>query len=189
MDRTLDQTGTYTILITDLINGCSSLETLSIASDPGGPTNALFEIENPTCFGEDNGTISILSVIGGVEPFVFSFDNDNFSTSNQIGRLVGGTYPISIQDANGCSWSTEISLIEPNQFVVDLGDDEEILLGEGIQLNGAFSNPVDTFFWNDTSFLSCVTCTNPFANPINTCLLYTSPSPRDGLLSRMPSSA
>ena len=25
--------------------------------------------------------------------------------------------------------------------------------------------------------------------PINVCLLYTSPSPRDGLLSRMPSSA
>ena len=27
------------------------------------------------------------------------------------------------------------------------------------------------------------------AGPIETCLLYTSPSPRDGLLSRMPSSA
>ena len=27
------------------------------------------------------------------------------------------------------------------------------------------------------------------ANRIDTCLLYTSPSPRDGLLSRMPSSA
>ena len=26
-------------------------------------------------------------------------------------------------------------------------------------------------------------------SPIRTCLLYTSPSPRDGLLSRMPSSA
>ena len=26
-------------------------------------------------------------------------------------------------------------------------------------------------------------------NPAKTCLLYTSPSPRDGLLSRMPSSA
>ena len=26
-------------------------------------------------------------------------------------------------------------------------------------------------------------------NQLNTCLLYTSPSPRDGLLSRMPSSA
>src|SRR5680860_1643245 len=29
----------------------------------------------------------------------------------------------------------------------------------------------------------------PWAGKYNTCLLYTSPSPRDGLLSRMPSSA
>ena len=28
-----------------------------------------------------------------------------------------------------------------------------------------------------------------FITPYNPCLLYTSPSPRDGLLSRMPSSA
>ena len=31
--------------------------------------------------------------------------------------------------------------------------------------------------------------TSPNNNIPNTCLLYTSPSPRDGLLSRMPSSA
>ena len=35
-----------------------------------------------------------------------------------------------------------------------------------------------TCFWNDHR-----------VNIIDTCLLYTSPSPRDGLLSRMPSSA
>ena len=29
----------------------------------------------------------------------------------------------------------------------------------------------------------------PFSDPSSDCLLYTSPSPRDGLLSRMPSSA
>ena len=31
--------------------------------------------------------------------------------------------------------------------------------------------------------------TTQLVNSVNTCLLYTSPSPRDGLLSRMPSSA
>ena len=30
---------------------------------------------------------------------------------------------------------------------------------------------------------------SPFPSPLHACLLYTSPSPRDGLLSRMPSSA
>ena len=32
-------------------------------------------------------------------------------------------------------------------------------------------------------------CTDMFKWVFNSCLLYTSPSPRDGLLSRMPSSA
>ena len=38
----------------------------------------------------------------------------------------------------------------------------------------------------------CLNCKNmPCVSgcPVNICLLYTSPSPRDGLLSRMPSSA
>ena len=30
---------------------------------------------------------------------------------------------------------------------------------------------------------------DPYSDSVDTCLLYTSPSPRDGLLSRMPSSA
>ena len=33
------------------------------------------------------------------------------------------------------------------------------------------------------------TSRTPVINELNNCLLYTSPSPRDGLLSRMPSSA
>ena len=40
--------------------------------------------------------------------------------------------------------------------------------------------------WSSTCDLKCVTC---WAGQSSSCLLYTSPSPRDGLLSRMPSSA
>ena len=38
-------------------------------------------------------------------------------------------------------------------------------------------------------FLGVWLIVNGFAYLVNSCLLYTSPSPRDGLLSRMPSSA
>ena len=37
--------------------------------------------------------------------------------------------------------------------------------------------------------LECASCGNTFSIVSGDCLLYTSPSPRDGLLSRMPSSA
>jgi len=160
LEREIDQIGVYALEVTDLMNGCSTVETVSISPDPGGPTDALFEIENPSCFGEDDGMILIDSVIGGVGPYVYSFGGtNNFTTSNQFGRLAEGTFPLSIQDANGCTWSTEVSLIQPIEFVVSLGRDEEILLGDSLRLNGLFSNPVDTFFWSDTSFLSCATFT------------------------------
>ena len=40
----------------------------------------------------------------------------------------------------------------------------------------------------DKAFYRCMTCGSDLEQHVN-CLLYTSPSPRDGLLSRMPSSA
>ena len=65
------------------------------------------------------------------------------------------------------------------------GDREERLLDEQIECTFMWStkdgDPVGVimnYLWRDGKFW--LTCT---------CLLYTSPSPRDGLLSRMPSSA
>ena len=42
---------------------------------------------------------------------------------------------------------------------------------------------------NDEHNRAIFECVERFVEAIYTCLLYTSPSPRDGLLSRMPSSA
>ena len=41
----------------------------------------------------------------------------------------------------------------------------------------------------ETNSITCLVVSDPEDRPIGICLLYTSPSPRDGLLSRMPSSA
>ncbi len=169
LQREVSEQGVYSLLLTDLERGCTKTSTVWILPDPSGPTDAILEMENPSCFGEVDGAIVIDSVIGGVGPYLFSFgNNSNYVTTNQYGRLTAGTYPMSIQDVNGCTWNTEITLEQPNEFVVSLGEDREILLGDSLRLFGAFSNPVDTFFWNDTSFLSCVNCVNPFAKPKNT---------------------
>ena len=42
---------------------------------------------------------------------------------------------------------------------------------------------------NPTDFVDKVVKINRVAKVVKGCLLYTSPSPRDGLLARMPSSA
>ena len=50
--------------------------------------------------------------------------------------------------------------------------------------------PVDLGLWSLIIFLGLLAILTKFAwKPIIDCLLYTSPSPRDATLSRMPSSA
>ena len=48
---------------------------------------------------------------------------------------------------------------------------------------------IDIEQWTVQGFECCFLCTVWAAGLSKPCLLYTSPSPRDGLLSRMPSSA
>ena len=48
---------------------------------------------------------------------------------------------------------------------------------------------LDELLGNLVEKIDDVKLTNEYKQPPNTCLLYTSPSPRDATLSRMPSSA
>ena len=50
---------------------------------------------------------------------------------------------------------------------------------EADNMNDASDIAIETI-WDETNMVNCI---------VTPCLLYTSPSPRDGLLSRMPSSA
>ena len=62
-------------------------------------------------------------------------------------------------------------------------EERAILKTEIITLKDTLSNTINTSLGTmSTSF-------NNLSTGVTNCLLYTSPSPRDGLLSRMPSSA
>ena len=62
----------------------------------------------------------------------------------------------------------------------------EILNKEKHHNHEIIEDDFGTLRWAKNEFINDLTDNNLDLNP---CLLYTSPSPRDGLLSRMPSSA
>ena len=67
---------------------------------------------------------------------------------------------------------------------------EEVkFLGHVLTRNGLATDPEKTKAIMDIEMPKCVKQFRSFLGLCNCCLLYTSPSPRDGLLSRMPSSA
>ena len=84
----------------------------------------------------------------------------------------------------GC-FSSEETATSQVEAIFDYDPDKNIRVGMDIDFDGGASLPAGaslTYKWDFDSDGS-------YDETGRTCLLYTSPSPRDGLLSRMPSSA
>ena len=72
------------------------------------------------------------------------------------------------------------SVLGPTEFIAYIEDVTELIAAYELSYH---------LFVDDKQFYCIPNCTITFAVLPSPCLLYTSPSPRDGLLSRMPSSA
>ena len=87
------------------------------------------------------------------------------------------------EDNSSKRGTTNMGLEDTKNTLLELqrlsSGDNRVILKQGNEIADTFS-PSDYYVRDGDSY-------NP--KPIHTCLLYTSPSPRDGLLSRMPSSA
>ena len=103
--------GNYSINISD-INGCTYVQTFSLSN----PDSIFTQINstNISCFGGNNGSISINISNGGIPPYSFSNDDGiNYQISNTFTNLIGGYYSFMISDDNGCLGSASAELIEP----------------------------------------------------------------------------
>ena len=102
-----------------------------------------------------------------------------------------------VMGLTGVSFTGSVGTITPADQVVGLTG-QEATVSVGIPFIKAYAD-IDT--GSNTSYSNISTGSNTSYSDVatgpntsynvapNTCLLYTSPSPRDGLLSRMPSSA
>jgi len=130
---TVDKTGTYTLLVTNAQNGCSS--TLNIhVGEPDTPRTAIFELKHITCNGFNDGVLKIGAVSGGLEPYLFRIDDQDAVIAPEFRYLTPGDHVMTIETADECRWDTIIKVLEPNTFLIDLGEDTTIHLGRSIQL-------------------------------------------------------
>ena len=161
--------GTYFLTVTDN-NGCTNEASFELSAP--SEINLTLSTEDITCLGgDDSGMIQIESVTGGVGPYVYSMDGDFFMQDSTFTGISAGNHEVFVQDAAGCIKAFPVAILNPEFAMVDVGPDETILLGEEIELNAISNSQNVIFTWSST------------------CLLYTSPSPRDQRGSRMPSSA
>lgn len=150
-------------------DGCEAVDSIKIDVVPGIET-VISYFSPISCFEADDAEFAIEEVIGGSAPFLFLMnDKDTLDFVDFIG-LAPGTYTLEIIDTNGCTYDTAFFIEQPQEVLVELGDDLEIDFGDSVQLQ-ALTNlfPGEfTFDWEQPHLLSCADCLTPWVKPVTT---------------------
>lgn len=168
----VDASGSYQLLVTDQTYGCTATDIATVIANNLPPTAAAIAIKDPLCHNQTNGSISVTAVTGGSAPYLYSFNQQPFTTSPDFIGLSGGIYTIEIEDANGCRWETEVVLENPSVISVNAGPDVTIFYGDSTVLE-AVTLPLGgdyVYSWTPSDSLLCGNCDQAVARPDSTTL-------------------
>lgn len=131
----VSQAGTYTVVVTNNNNGCTTAENVEVEVNPATPSGVALVEKDVSCFGSTDGLAIIDSVEGGTAPFVYSLDSQPFSSGTLFNGLDPGVHSLVIQDINGCEFETTFELLEPEELTVTLGPDTTVQFGQTLSLS------------------------------------------------------
>ena len=142
----------YAIFVeSDTLNVCPSVsDTATIIFSEEFHTVAKLD---PTCNGYIDGQISVSSfgTLGATE---YSIDNGGtWSTSSVFTGLSAGVYDVISRDIIGCSFSSSITLIDPDIITISTVNDTTVCENGTAALLGTSTNG-QFFHWNFTGSLS-----------------------------------
>ncbi len=101
--------GSYSVTITDA-NGCSVSESYTL-NNPNALTVSLDSVD-VSCNGACDGQ-AIANISGGTTPYTINWVPGNLTTPT-ITNLCAGTYSVTVTDANGCVFTGNVNIDEPN---------------------------------------------------------------------------
>ena len=182
---------TYQIYIEDA-QGCDFTESVIITEG----TTLSVTIESPQEMLCENETL-LLST-----PDIYTDYNWSISrTTPEISIDTAGVYTLVVTDEMGCTAMDEITINLIPQDTIRIKeqtcDPEQLqpIITTNLETDGCQDITITSYelIPKDTTYLNNTTCNSIDAGTsselFSNCLLYTSPSPRDATLSRMPSSA
>ncbi len=106
--------GSYTVTAND-VNGCNAVVTVNITEPAAITANETHN--NATCYQSNNGNIQV-SVNGGNSPYAYLW-NDGITTPNRA-NIAAGFYHVVVTDANSCTTTKDINIVQPAPIVVNL---------------------------------------------------------------------
>jgi len=140
---------TYTITITDT-NGCTKDSSITI-TEPAAIVIDSVGHTDISCYGETDGEI-IIYASGGAGSLEYNIDGGIFSSDSSFTGLDDDTFDFTIQDGNGCTKDTTITITEPAEIVLSTDNDSShCLQADGLAMVIVESGGVGelTYLWDD----------------------------------------
>ncbi len=127
--------------------GCDSIVTLRLAIAENLGIESVLDIEKPSCPGKEDASITISAIIDGQPEYEIFIDSIPLNKNETFGNLSVGNYNLSIIDKYGCRLDTFFTIDDPETFVVDLGSDVKVNLGESVLINTNSNYPISQYTW------------------------------------------
>jgi hypothetical protein len=154
---TVSEPGAYRLQVTNVATGCTATAQVQVTENTNYPSALALSTDKPACGGQP-GSIVIDEVTGGVGPYLYSIDGgDQFLTANEFGGLAPGTYPLVVQDLNGCEYAQSLTFPVPVEPAVTLNPEVKLEFGASATLVATLNIPlsqVDTIIWSPTESLT-----------------------------------
>ena len=102
--------GAYSVVVTDA-NGCAASADITITEPASALSGSLSSQINVSTFGGDDGQITVAGS-GGTFPYHYQLESGSYQSSGTFGNLSAGTYNITVQDANLCTFSMAVTITQ-----------------------------------------------------------------------------
>jgi len=153
----VNEPGTYLLTVVNAQTGCTSSASVVVSENTNYPTGLSLSRVLPKCGGQP-GSLVIETVSGGVGPYLYSIDGgNNFVTAAAFDNLTPGTYPMVVQDLNGCEYAQSLTFPVPVEPQVTLNPDVTLVFGQDAKLTAALNVPlsqIDTIIWDPMESLT-----------------------------------
>lgn len=160
-DSTFCDAGIYTFILKNHL-GCDSIITLNLDVTE---EISMDWTSTAACFNSNNGKIDIKNVFGGTSPYLYSIDGEHFQTESIFTNLESGTYPVYVEDSEGCIIALDIKI--PSIPAISVSDDTIAYIcgTESILLNATPLNDSDmtvSYLWQDDSTENTYFASSPY---------------------------
>ncbi len=149
----LNVSGTYVDSLISSI-GCDSIVSLNLTIVPDTEVGASWDLVDPRCHDTQDGSISINPDLSIDSPFQIFLDSSLLSDPFVVDNLGGQDYELRVEDRFGCQLIENLTLNAPEPFVVEIGRDTVIAIGQSFSIDVQTNYTIQSTSWNPAT-LSC----------------------------------